>query len=95
MKKQKIAILIVLLLLLILVSGVAAMSSANYRLDWFVPAVGTGGSAESGSYAIGFTVGQSASQPAAGSNYQLGLGFWSGITEVIAGLKVYLPVIVR
>ncbi len=95
MKKQKIALLIVLLLLLIFVTGVAAMSSANYRLDWFVPAVGTGGSAESSNYAIGFTVGQSASQPAVSSNYQLGLGFWSGISQIIAGLKVHLPIIIR
>ncbi len=36
------------------------MSSANYRLDWYTPLTGSGGSARSANYAVEFTIGQSA-----------------------------------
>jgi len=95
MKKAKIAILIALLALTVLATGAAAMASANYRLDWFAPATGTGGSAESASYAMRFTVGQSAIYPADSTNYRAGLGFWYGWGEIAEFVQVFLPAILR
>ncbi len=95
MKKVKFAILIVLLVLTVLGTGAAAMASANYQLDWFTPATGTGGAAESASYALNFTVGQSAIYPATSSSYQAGLGFWYGWGEIAEFVKMFMPAILR
>ena len=81
----------------LLVSGVAlAMESANYRLDWFTPLTGGGGgAASSASYAVNFTVGQSAT----GTSYDGCLGFWCGDGAAIApspgNYDIYLPLVLR
>ena len=46
------------------------MSSANYRLDWFVPLTGSGGAASSANYAANFTVGQTAIGGSTSTNYE-------------------------
>jgi hypothetical protein len=68
------------------------MSSANYRLDWFVPLTGGGGPSSSTQYAVNVTVGQTVVGASSSANYKVGLGYWYG-----AGIpyQVYLPVVLR
>jgi len=85
-------ILCALVALLLLTDGVLAMSSANYRLDWFTPLTGGGGGpASSTNYAVNFTVGQTTSGSSASANYATGLGYWYGISEY----RIYLPLVLR
>ncbi len=87
---RKIAILSLLVVLLLSTSALA-MSSANYRLDWFVPLTGSGGAASSTHYVVNFTVGQSAIRAAQSTNYKGCLGYWCGIAQY----RVYLPLVLR
>jgi len=92
MKTTWLAIGIVLLLLL-LAGHALAMSSANFRIDWFTPLTsGGGGGMASASYATNVTVGQTAIGEAASANYGTGLGFWYGMLE---WFRVYLPLVLR
>lgn len=86
-----------LVALLLLAGAALAMSSANYRLEWFTPLTGGGGGpAGSAQYAGNFTVGQSAIGTAASTNYRGCLGYWCGTTAVgIVPYRVYLPVVLR
>ena len=91
MKRTWLAIGIVFLLLL--AGNALAMSSANFRLDWFTPLTsGGGGGMASASYAANFTIGQTAVGEASSTNYSTGLGFWYGMLE---WFKVYLPLVLR
>jgi hypothetical protein len=90
-------LLIVLLLgflcLLWLVQGAGAMSSNNYKLDWFTPLVsGGGGPVASENYAANFTVGQSVIGASANTSYKVGLGYWYGVA---GSYQVYLPLILK
>jgi hypothetical protein len=85
-------ILLTLAASLLLAGGVLAMSSDNYRLDWFTPLTGGGGGpASSTHYAVNFTVGQSVIGIFSSANYGAGLGYWYGIGEY----RVFLPLILR
>lgn len=86
-------ILLTLAVLLLLADGALAMSSANYKLDWFTPMTGGGGGpSSSANYAVNFTVGQSVIGASSSANYQAGLGYWyGGAVEH----RIYLPVILR
>ncbi len=89
--KRKV-ILLTLAVLLLLTSSVLAMSSTNYRLDWFTPLTGGGGGASnSTNYAVNFTVGQSAIGTSSSTNYGGCLGYWCGIREY----RVFLPLVLR
>jgi len=90
---KRMAILIALAALILLAGGVLAMSSANYALDWYTPLTGGGGGpAGSASYAVNFTIGQSAtSNMSASTNYGICLGYWCGATEN----RIYLPVVMK
>jgi len=89
--KRKV-ILLTLAVLLLLTGSALAMSSTNYRLDWFTPLTGGGGGpASSAHYAVNFTVGQSAIGASTSTNYGGCLGYWCGIREY----RVYLPLILR
>lgn len=94
MKTKPILVTLIVLVLVLLVAGSAlAMSSTNYRLDWFVPLSGSGGGPSSStSYAANFTIGQLAAGAASSTNYQAGLGYWSG-----AGgqYRIFLPIILK
>ena len=89
MRGKKI-ILIVLLAVVCCLAGTGAalaMSSLNYDLPWTVLATG-GGDRSSASYVLGDTLGQSSAiGPSQSTNYQLGSGYWYGIsvTECIPG----------
>ena len=91
-KKRILPILAALLLVLWLAGSVLAMSSANYRLDWYTPLTGAGGSSSSPGYAINLTVGQSATGNASSPGHSAGLGYWPG---TLAQWLVRLPVVFR
>lgn len=95
MRRLRVAFMLWLAAGLLLVIGVQAMSSANYRIDWFTPLTsGGGGPASSAHYAANLTIGQTVVGQADSANYQAGLGYWYGM-EPGTGWHVYLPVIVR
>ncbi len=86
-------IILSLLVVLLLSTSALAMSSANYRLDWFVPVTGGGGGpASSANYAVNFTVGQSAIGAAQSTTYGGCLGYWCGVA---GQYRVYLPLVLR
>ena len=90
---KRTALLLALVVLLLLAGRVLAMSSTNYRLDWFTPLTGGGGgAANSANYAVNFTVGQSARGTSSSTNYAGCLGYWCG-AEV--EYSVYLPIILK
>jgi hypothetical protein len=85
---------LILILFLLLVGSVLAMSSSNYRLDWFTPLTGGGGgAASSANYAADFTVGQIASTALSSANYGSCIGYWC--REGAALYTIYLPLVVR
>ncbi len=84
--------LMTLAVLLLLASSVLAMSSTNYRLDWFTPLTGSGGPANSANYAVNFTVGQTVIGASSSANYGVGLGYWYGVGT---GHKIYLPLVMK
>ena len=83
--------LLVLATCLLLAVGALAMSSDNYKLDWFVPLTASGGGAASSEhYAIRFTVGQTVIGTSDSSRYECSLGYWCGGA---AGHRIYLPLV--
>jgi hypothetical protein len=70
-----------------------AMSSANFRLEWFTPGTsGGGGPATSANYAVNLTIGQSAIGASSSTHYEGCLGYWCGVA---VAYRVYLPLVVR
>lgn len=96
---KRIVILLALVIVLLLAGRALAMSSPNYRLDWFTPLTGGGGgSANSAQYDAGFTVGQSAIGASASTGYQVCLGYWCGLVEaegVVPYHQIHLPFVLR
>ncbi len=97
--KKRIRSTILAILLFLLVAGAAlAMSSANYRLDWFVPLTGGGGGPSSSTnYQVNFTIGQSVIGASSSANYRAGLGYWYGYGTVVqpSGYKIFLPIVLK
>ncbi len=89
---RRVTIILVLLALLLLAGRVLAMSSTNYRLDWFTPLTSSGGAAGSAHYAVNFTVGQTAIGTASSTNYGGCLGYWCGAAPQY---RIYLPLVLR
>ena len=86
--------LLILVLLLFWASSALAMSSPNYRLDWFTPMTGGGGGvASSAHYAVNFTVGQTVVGASTSEHYGSGLGYWYGLLVNI--LRNFLPLVTR
>ncbi len=93
MRKRLTVAIVVLLGGLLLAQIVLAMSSTNYKLNWFTPLTGGGGGAmSSANYAVNFTVGQTASGASISANYKAGLGYWHGVGR---SYRVYLPLILK
>ena len=92
---MKHAMILSILMILLLVAGSAlAMSSPNYRLDWFTPMTGGGGGpTSSATYAANFTVGQTVIGASASENYGSGLGYWYGLLDNI--LRNLLPLVTK
>jgi hypothetical protein len=89
---KRTTILLALLIFFLLTSSALAMSSTNYKLDWFVPLTGGGGGpAASANYAVNFTVGQTAIGAPTSTNYGVGLGYWYGVMI----RNIFLPLIMR
>ncbi len=84
--------LLIISLALIVVHSAVAMSSANYRLDWFTALTGSGGSSSSAHYAVNLTVGQTVIGPSTSAGYHVGLGYWYGTGMTY---RIYLPVVLR
>ena len=66
----------------VLVIGVvavaSAMSSPDYRLDWYVNISGAGGGRSSSTqYTADFTIGQNAAFTASSPNINAGIGYWA------------------
>ena len=95
MSKWKIIGLIGLLGVGLLIVGHAlAMSSPNFRLDWFTPMTGAGGGlASSVNYAVNFTVGQTVVGASASENFGSGLGYWYGLLSEL--IRNFLPLVLK
>jgi hypothetical protein len=93
MKRSTIFLTLTALCLCLLAASALAMSSANYRLDWFTPLTsGGGGAVGSAGYVANLTVGQTAIGSASSSSYRACLGYWCGAEE---SWRVYLPLITK
>lgn len=81
-----------LLVLLLVVSGVLAMESVNYRLDWFTAlTTAAGGAAGSTNYAGSWTVGPSAVGVSSSTSHGACLGYWCGEFSYC----VFLPIVLQ
>ena len=90
---KPLAMILTLAALLWMAGPVLAMSSDNYRLEWFVPlTAGGGGPAVSSNFAVNFTVGQTANGSSSSASYRAGFGYWHGIAAQHA---IYLPLLWR
>lgn len=88
----KLTPLLTLAAVLLLVVGVMAMESDSYRLDWFTPATGSGGEADSANYASVFTAGQSVTGASSSASYEGCLGYWCATAPE---RRIYLPLVMR
>ena len=79
------------LCLLLIANGVLAMSSTNYRLDWFTPLTGSGGPARSTNYTVNVTVGQTAIGLSDSTTYAGCLGYACSSEAS----RLYLPLVIR
>jgi hypothetical protein len=81
------------ILVLLGAAGAWAMSSQNYRVDWLVPLSGSGGGRSgSASYALNFTIGQSAAGRSTSTGYKAVLGYWYGAGNPFL---IFLPILLR
>lgn len=90
-KRRILPLLLGALCLFLIAHSVLAMSSTNYRLDWFTPLTGSGGPASSTNYTVNVTVGQTAIGLSASTSYAGCLGYAcdSGAS------RLYLPLVIR
>ena len=96
--KRLVVWLLVLLGALCLVQFTLAMSSANYRLDWFTPLTsGGGGAASSTNYAVNLTIGQAAIGGSSSANYATGLGYLYGFDwhDIEQPFQLYMPIVLK
>ncbi|GAB4406556.1 MAG: hypothetical protein Kow00123_19200 [Anaerolineales bacterium] len=71
--------------------GAVAMTSSNYRLDWFTPGTSSGGgTSTSSNYVAHITVGQTAIGTMQSSNYKANLGYWYGLVRIF---QRFLPTV--
>jgi len=94
MTTRTITTLAVTLLCILLTAGVVwAMTSTNYRLDWFTPLNSSGGGvASSTNYSANFSVGQTAIGTSSSTNYGGCLGYWC---RAATEYKIYLPLMLK
>jgi hypothetical protein len=92
--KLKILLAIAFVCTLLFVGNALAMSSANFRLDWFTPLTGGGGGPiSSTNFKINYTLGQTAIGTSSSTNFKVGLGFWYGAD--VASNSIYLPLVLK
>lgn len=97
MKRQGLPLFLVIWLLLM--AGTAyAMSSRNFRLDWYDQLSGAGGPRlASETFAGDVTVGQPAIRASTGVSYSVQMGYWSAILKPPAPIVpvAFLPLVLR
>ena len=94
MKKLNRMLLGILLLLLLAVTLTVAMTSTQYRLDWFTPLESSGGGVSSSAhYTVHYTTGQLGSGAQQGTSYRVGLGFWQ--ESSLVEWHILLPIVQR
>ncbi len=89
--------LLILIILLLWAGNALAMSSTNYRLEWFTPMTGGGGAPTSSTnYAANFTVGQTVIAASASEHFGSGLGYWVGfLSSATRNFLNFLPLVQR
>jgi hypothetical protein len=93
MRHRYAAVFLVGIALLLLASNALAMSSDNFRLEWFTPFTTSGGGpGSSASYGSDLSVGQTAIGAAANASYGACVGYWCA---EVAGQKVFLPLVIK
>lgn len=92
MKKRRTIILLSLLVAALVATVAQASSSTNYAINWDVVARG-GNAMASTNYAIQSTASQTAIGPGNSGNYQVGAGYWYGVSAF--QFKIYLPIVFR
>jgi len=91
---KRTTILLVVIILLLVAGSALAMSSTNFRLDWFTPMTGAGGGlASSANYAVNFTVGQTVVGASASEHFGSGLGYWVGLLSEL--IRNFLPLALK
>jgi hypothetical protein len=86
--------LLILIILLLWAGSALAMSSTNYRLDWFTPMTGGGGGlASSAHYTANLTVGQTVVGASISEHYGSGQGYWYGLLSEF--IRNFLPQVLR
>jgi hypothetical protein len=91
---KRTTILLVAIILLLVAGSALAMSSSNFRLDWFTPMTGAGGGlASSANYAVNFTVGQTVVGASASEHFGSGLGYWVGLLSEL--IRNFLPLVLK
>jgi hypothetical protein len=90
LKRKSIIYLVLGLTVLLLAQNVLAMSSANYRLDWFTPlTIAGGGLSHSVNFSANVSIGQSFIGASSNSKYRSGQGYWYGLQSK----QMFLPLI--
>jgi hypothetical protein len=91
---KRATIILSLIVLLLFVGSALAMSSTNYRLDWYTPMTGAGGGpASSAHYAANFTVGQTVVGASSSEHFRAGLGYWYGLLSEF--IRNFLPLVLK
>ena len=91
---KRTTILMAVIFLLLVAGSALAMSSTNFRLDWFTPMTGAGGGlASSANYAVNFTVGQTVVGATASEHFGSGLGYWVGLLSEL--IRNFLPLALK
>jgi hypothetical protein len=89
---KRATIFLILAALLLSAGSALAMSSPNYRMDWFIPVTGSGGVANSVNYAAASTVGQIVIGDSASGQYTAGFGYWNGVPYL---WRNFLPILMK
>jgi len=88
-KRVFVASILLLVLVALVVVGVA-LAANGYKITRHVISSG-GGQAKAGHYTLDGTVGQAVVGVNSNSPYELGAGFWYGMSRY----RVYLPMVIR
>ncbi|MCX7841184.1 MAG: hypothetical protein N2559_17235 [Anaerolineae bacterium] len=95
MRTKMVLLVLIGLCVVILIASVPtthAQSGGTYELTWSTIDGGGATFSTGGTYELGGTIGQPDAGTQSGGTYVLSGGFW---TNVVAQLKLYLPLILR
>ncbi len=86
-----VTLLVVLVLLVTMPVAAQKTPKSDYELSWFADEGGAYIISPDGTYALGATVGQPATDISNG-DYSIQAGFWSGVVDAS---QLYLPLIIK